>query len=270
MLNNKIVLLTGATDGIGKETAFMLAKEGAILLMHGKRPEKGRAICREIINKTGNKNVSYLNADFCYYNQIIAMSDAIHKQFPRIDIIVNNAGIYEEERIIPDKGPEKTFMVNYLAPFGLSLKLMDLIKKSDAARIINLSSMIHATSIDFDNLNGEKFYNGDNAYSLSKLCNILFTNKLSRELKNFNITVNSMHPGVINTKLLKAGWGAIGDDPIEGAKRIYYLANAEELAGISGMYFMNNNITPSAAISYDESIQDRLWNLSQAMINKLS
>jgi NAD(P)-dependent dehydrogenase (short-subunit alcohol dehydrogenase family) len=159
-------------------------------------------------------------------------------------------------------------MINHLAPFSLTHQVLDLLYQSKKARIINVSSMIHSHSIDFDNLNGEKFYSGDNAYSLTKLMNILFTYALSEKLQKSAITVNALHPGVINTKLLRAGWGAMGGDAIEGAQRIFYLAHSEKLTGITGKYFMNDKATPSAPISYDKTVQKRLWEISDAYMQK--
>ncbi|MEA3317958.1 MAG: SDR family NAD(P)-dependent oxidoreductase [Bacteroidota bacterium] len=267
MLKNKIILLTGATDGIGKQAAFMLAQNGANLIIHGKEIEKGNKIKEDIIKKTGNNNISYFNADFTFFSEIEILSKIIHKQFPHIDILINNAGIYENEKIILNNGVEKNFMVNYLAGFSLTLNLLDLLKKSINARIINVSSMIHANSIDFENLNAEKYYSGDNAYSLTKLCNILFTYELSDILKPENITVNALHPGVINTKLLKKGWGAFGNSVDEGAKHILYLAKSEDVENTSGKYFMNDKPTKSAAISYNKLIRKKLWNLSLKYVN---
>jgi len=262
MLKNKIIVLTGATDGIGKRTAFMLAQNRANLILHGKNLEKGNRIKNEIIQKTNNKNVNYFNADFTSFHQIKILSEAIHKQYPHIDILINNAGIYENEKVYLENGIEKNFMVNHLAGFSLSLQLLDLLKKATHARIVNVSSMIHADSIDFENLNAEKYYSGDHAYSLTKLCNILFTYELSDILKDEKITVNALHPGVINTKLLRAGWGAMGSSVDEGAKRIFYLAHSAKLKKSSGKYFMNDLPIRSAAISYDKSIRRKLWDIS--------
>ena len=270
MLNNKIILLTGATDGIGKQTAFELAERSAVLLMHGKNINKGLGIRDEIIAKTGNTNVFYFNADFSSFQEIEELSMNIHKKFSHIDILINNAGIYENEKIILDRGIEKNLMVNHLAAFSLTLQLLDLIEKSKNARIINVSSMIHASSIDFENLNGEKHYSGDYAYSLTKLCNILFTYELSNKLKNNNITVNALHPGVINTKLLRAGWGGVGNSTAEGAKRIIYLSDSNDVGNITGKYFMNDSTTKSSDITYDENIRKRLWDISLKYSNHKS
>ena len=262
MLKNKIILLTGATDGIGKQTAFELAEKSAILLMHGKNLSKGLKIKDEIIAKTANKNIFYFNADFTSFKEIEKLSNEIHKQFSHIDILINNAGVFENEKVILKNGMEKTFMVNHLATFSLTMKLLDLLEQSKNARIINVSSMAHANSIDFENLNAENYYSGENAYSLSKLCNILFTYELDSKLGNKNITVNAVHPGVINTKLLIAGWGECGNSPDESAKHILYLADTDELNATGGKYFMNDKITKSTDISYNTDIWKKLWNIS--------
>ena len=262
MTKNKTILLTGATDGIGKQTAFRLAEKGVVLLMHGKNNEKGNKIKEEIIAKTKNRNVFYFNADFCSFDEVKSLSDTIHQRFSQIDILINNAGVYEKEKIILKNGIEKTFMVNHLASFYLSLQLLDLLKKQENARIINVSSMIHASSIDFENLNGVKHYSGEEAYSLSKLCNVLFTYKLSSLLSHEKILVNALHPGVINTKLLKAAWGAFGDSAEEGAKRILHLVDSNTAQNSSGGYYMNDRKTKSSPVSYDKEIQNKLWDIS--------
>ena len=263
-------MLTGATDGIGKQTAFALAERGAILLMHGKNSIRGQKIRAQIISKTGNDRVSYFNANFTSFDEINKFSEDIHKDFSHIDILINNAGVYENDKIILDSGIEKSFMVNHLAPFSLTLQLLDLLKKSKNARIINVSSMIHASSIDFENLNGEKYYSGDNAYSLSKLCNVLFTYELSDLLKSEKVTVNCLHPGVINTKLLRAGWSEFGDFTSEGANRLDYLAESGDVKDVTGKYFMNDSITKSAPISYNKNVRKRLWDISLEYLNNKS
>jgi NAD(P)-dependent dehydrogenase (short-subunit alcohol dehydrogenase family) len=153
-------------------------------------------------------------------------------------------------------------MVNYLAHFALTLRLLDLLKNSQNSRIVNVSSQAQAGTIDFDNLNGEKYYDAYNSYALSKLGNILFTYKLADKLKDTHITVNCLHPGVIATKLLHNGWGTGGASLEEGAKTSVFVANDPSLQGISGKYFVNSKLKSSSAISYDKKIQDRLWEIS--------
>jgi len=261
-IKNRIILLTGATDGIGRSTALRLARAGAELILLGKNPEKGYNSKKEIIQQTDNKNISYFNCDFTSFREINTLSDKIHEKYSHIDVLINNAGIYENEKIILKNGTEKNFMVNHLAPFSLTLNLLDSLKKSEQADIINVSSMIHAGSLDFDNLNAGKYYSGDNAYSMTKLCNILFTYELSAVLQDDNIRVNALHPGVINTKLLRAGWGG-GGAPVEnGAKHIIYLLSSDVTADSGGKYYMNDNPTRSAEISYDKIVRKKLWDLS--------
>jgi len=266
MLSGKIILLTGATDGIGLQTANDLAGLNPVLILHGKNADKGKKLKESLVAQTGNNNIYYFNADLSSFKDIENFAETVKNEFSRIDIIINNAGIYESKKIILDTGQEKTFMVNYLSAFVLTLQLLDLLKKSDSGKIINVSSMVHASTIDFENLNGEKFYSGDAAYSLSKLCNILFTYKLADLLKKDNISVNALHPGVINTKLLRAGWGPFGASASEGAARIMFLIRLNQK--ISGKYFENDKDTTSAAVSYDKSIQDKLWNYSVEKANQ--
>jgi len=265
---SKIVLITGGTDGIGSQAALMFAQNGYYVIIHGKDIKKGNKTKEDIIQKTNNQNITYYNGDFISFSEIKQFSEKVHKQYFRIDILVNNAGIYENEKVILGNGIEKNFMVNYLASFYLTLNLLDLIKKAPCGRIINVSSMIHGSDIDFDNLNAEKYYSGENAYSQTKLCNILFTYQLSDILINENITVNALHPGVINTKLLRSGWGSFGNSPIEGAKRIFYLASSKEVRNTSGKYFINDQPTKSTSISYDKSVKNRLWELSLKYIKQ--
>lgn len=268
MLTNKTILLTGATDGIGYQTAIELAKMNPVLILHGKDATKGESIKNQLISDSGNKQIHYFNADLSSFAQINAFIDKIKGQFSHIDILINNAGIYEADKIILENGFEKTFMVNYLSAFHLTLRLLDLLRKSPSAKIINVSSMVHAGSIDFSNLNGNKSYSGDSAYSLSKLCNILFTYELAEKLKDERITVNALHPGVINTKLLRAGWGAMGSSATEGAQRILFLVKDVDET-LTGKYFEHDRETKSADISYDQKTRKDLWNISLSWINNV-
>lgn len=266
----KTILITGATDGIGKATAEMLANEGHEIIIHGRSAEKGKRVCREIQEKTGNDRVEFVTADFQKLSDLKLLTEDLFKRFKKIDILINNAGVFIGQKNILPNGLEETFMVNHLAPFYMTLELLPLIKKSNAARIINVSSIAHASSIDFDNLQSEKNYNGAEAYALSKLGNLLFTHKLANDLENFPITVNAMHPGVINTKLLIAGWGPVGEAIEPAAKRLYYLTLNEELASVSGKYFINNKQTPPAEISLRPEIMDKLWDISLKLIDNIN
>ena len=258
----KRILVTGSTDGIGRQTAFTLAEMGYEVILHGRNEKRGRQVTEEIARQTGNKNLHYFNADFTDFGEVEKLAHEIRSSFEKLDVLLNNAAVFEGYRTILPNGFEKTFMVNYFAPFFLTLKLFDLVGKAEEGRIVNVASMAQAGSIDFDNLNGEKYYDGYNAYAVSKLENVLFTYKLARELKNTTITSNCLHPGVISTKLLHAGWGGGGAPVAEGARNEVYVATAPELKGVTGKYFMNRRESRSSAISYDTKVQERLWQIS--------
>ena len=182
------------------------------------------------------------------------------------DILINNAGIVMAHYTLSADGYEMTFAVNHLAHFYLTLLLLDHLP--EPARIINVASMAHASYIDFDSLNNKAGYDGIEAYSASKLCNILFTYKLARLLEDKReITVNCMHPGVINTKVLRLFWGPIGAPASEGARNEVYLAVSRDTENVSGAYFRDRHPQRSAEISYDKNIQDECWERSLEMLH---
>jgi len=264
-VKNKTILITGSTDGIGKQTALDLAKMGATVLLHGRNPARADKVLHEIKKTTGNNRIGVFIADLSSLKQVRNLSGQVLKKHERLDVLINNAGVYETMHRISEDGFEMTLAVNHLAPFLLTLLLLDLIKKSAPCRIINVSSQVHASSIDFENLNAEKHYSAYEAYSQSKLCNVLFTYELAERLKGTGITVNCLHPGVIDTKLLKAGWGMGGSPVTQGAKTSVYLATAPELSTVTGKYFKNMKPTKSSRISYDAKIRKRLWEISEQL-----
>ena len=258
----KTILITGSTDGIGKQTAFELAGMGHEIILHGRNEMRGLLLQNDIIHKTGNDNIHYFNADFADFDEVTKLADWIKANFKHIAVLLNNAGILSMEKVILPNGLEQTFMINHLAHFSLTLQLLPLLRNAKGARIVNVSSQAQAGTMDFDNLNGEKFYDGYNAYGLSKLENCLFTYKLARELKDSYVSVHALHPGVIATKLLHVGWGS-GGAPIDtGARTTVYVSVSKDLEGKSGLYFVNEKEHKSSAISYDQKIQKRLWQIS--------
>ncbi|MEJ2596355.1 MAG: SDR family NAD(P)-dependent oxidoreductase [bacterium] len=255
----KTILITGATDGIGKQTALELASMGHQILLHGRNSDRAERARDEISHHAGHQQVSYYLADLSDFKSIRQMAEQVRQDHDKIDVLLNNAGVLNMDKVILPNGLEETFMVNHLAHFSLTLQLLPLLKKSQESRIVNVSSQAQVGTIDFDNLNGEKYYDGYNAYGVSKLANCLFTYKLSSALKDTPVSVHALHPGVIATKLLHAGWGG-GGAPVEsGAKTTVYACVSEDLAGKTGLYFVNARPQRSAAISYDVRVQDRLW-----------
>jgi NAD(P)-dependent dehydrogenase (short-subunit alcohol dehydrogenase family) len=193
------------------------------------------------------------------------MAGTVSREFSGLNILINNAGVFEHERILTADGIEQTFAVNHLAGFLLTGLLLDVLKGNSPARIINVSSMTHSSSMNFDNLQGEKHYSGYEAYAASKLANILFSFFLAERLKDSGVTVNCLHPGVINTKLLNAGWGMCGTSVEQGAETSVYLASSPDVEGLTGGYYRDRRPAPPEKICGDRKIQDRLWKLSESL-----
>lgn len=266
-LDNKIVFITGSTDGIGKETAIELVKVGAYVIIHGRNEEKGKKTFDEIKDVTKSKKLDYLWADLTNFNQIREMAKVIHEKVDHIDILINNAGVYMESKKLTDDGFEYTFAINHLSHFLLTNLLLDLIKKGNNSRIVNISSQVQLNKIDFDNLNAEKKYNSYNTYALSKTCNAMFTYDLADRLKDSGVTVNCLHPGVINTKLLNAGFGMIGSGVNVGAENVIFVANSPELKKITGKYFKDKITQKSSRVTYDLDARKKLWEISEKLTN---
>lgn len=261
----KTILITGSTDGIGKEAAIELAAMGHRVIVHGRTSERAQCAADDIRKKSGSATVETVVADFTSLRQVRAMAGEIIRRFPRLDVLINNAGVYMKERILTEDGFETTFQVNYLAHFLLTHLLLDLLKRSAPSRIINVSSMAHHNAkLSLDNLQGEKKYGAYGAYACSKLENILFTYELAERLEGTGVTVNCLHPGVIATKLLRAGFGGFGGSGVEkGAETIVFLATSPKGDSISGKYFVNKEIADSSLASHSRSLRKALWELSK-------
>ncbi len=270
----KTVLITGSTDGIGKQTAVILAQKGFFVLIHGRNKDRCKQTVEEISALTGGKNSDYFVCDLISLKEVLRFSKEVKNRYGNLDVLINNAGVYLKDYILSPEGIEATFQINHLSMFFLTLNLLPVIKPlhAEPARIINVSSTAHASKMDFDSLVQPLKYDGHRAYSLSKLCNILFTFELSEKLKDKNITVNCLHPGVINTKLLRAGWGGIGGffgrGLREGAKTSVYLATSKDVENITGKYFSDSKIAKPQSIAYDKDIRAKLWQLSEELINR--
>jgi len=265
-MEDKIVLITGSTDGIGYQTAIELVKSGYHVIVHGRNREKAELTLKNIQRITNKNNISSVYADLSSFNQIKEMVNDIYDRFNRLGVLINNAGVYSSERNITQEGLEKTFAVNYIAPFLLTNLLIDLLKKGKSSRIVNVASRVHSNQLNFNHLQFETGYTGVKAYARSKTCLILFTYLLADKLKNTDVTVNCLHPGGINTKLLRAAMGFVGATLSEGAETLIYAATAPELETVSGKYFSNNNPTPSKDITYNKEIQRNLWKKTEEIV----
>ncbi|KAA0256934.1 SDR family NAD(P)-dependent oxidoreductase [Deferribacter autotrophicus] len=253
------ILITGATDGIGKTTAIELAKLGYNLIIHGRTSDKLINLQKTIIKDFPNIDIITIKADLSDLAETFEAFNKINN-YP-INVLINNAATFSKNFKYTIDGFEVTYQVNYLSHFLITHILLDNLLSNQPAKIINVSSMAHSNSINITDIKNKLFPSGYEAYSLSKLCNILFTFKLHDILKNKNISVNCLHPGVINTKLLIDNWGPIGSDTFEGYKMIKFVFDLP--IDISGKYFRNFKETKAADVVYDKFIQDELYDITK-------
>jgi NAD(P)-dependent dehydrogenase (short-subunit alcohol dehydrogenase family) len=209
--------------------------------------------------------VEILLADLQSMDQVRRLAEEIQSRTDRLDVLINNAGVYMPEYVQTPDGFEMTFAVNHLAPFLLTHLLLDLLKASAPARIININSVAHGSArVDLENLNAEKKFHPWGAYCLSKLGNLLFTFKLARHLEGTGVTVNALHPGTINTKMLSQ-IGLEGKPVARGAETPVYLASDPEAANITGEYFSQKRIAQPSETSQDPELQEKFWEISREM-----
>jgi NAD(P)-dependent dehydrogenase (short-subunit alcohol dehydrogenase family) len=268
-MDGKTCMVTGCNVGIGKQTALNLAKMGARVVMVCRSPEKGEAAMAEIQAKSGNSQIELMLANLSSMAAIRVLAKEYKASHDKLDVLINNAGVVPWKRSLTVDGMELTFAVNHLAPFLLTNLLLDTIKASAPARIINLTSGLHTGgSIDFDDLQSEKKFGGFHAYKEAKLGVVLFTYELARRLEGTEVTVNTVHPGVIKSSLGRyAPWymriGTFFFKDLEtGAEIPTYLASSPEVKQVTGKYFKNKEQVPSSDESYDEAIAKRLWDVS--------
>jgi len=265
-MNEKNVLITGATDGIGKQTAIKLAGMGANVILHGRSRPRVKAVLNEIRDEIGME-ASYVIADLSSLKKISKMAEELKENYDRLDVLVNNAGVFQREQTFSEDGFEMTFAVNHLAHFALSLQLLPLLRKSKQGRVVTLSSVAHQNSpkFDFTDIQDINAYIDYSAYSLSKLANVLFSKELAYKLAGTKVTSNSLHPGVISTKLLYEGFGISGSSVEKGCLTSVYLVSEKSLSGTSGKYFSDSKEAEPSAYSFDPGIRHNLWDLSEKL-----
>ena len=272
-LSGKVCLITGATSGIGEVTAQELARLGYRVVITARDQAKLESAIARIRSNSGSQVVTGLVADLSSQDQVRSLASKFIDQYDRLDVLINNAGAVYLRRTESVDGIEMTLAGNHLAPFLLTNLLLDLLKHSSPARIINVSSRAHEGQvIDFNDLQYRKNYQFMRAYGKSKLANLLFTYELDRRLPGSEVTVNALHPGFVATNIGgNNGWlvrlfmplirlWAIS--PQEGAETSVYLASSSEVAGVSGKYFYQKHPVLSSAFSRDEDAARRLWDAS--------
>ena len=276
LMKGKVVIVTGGTSGIGKVTAFGLARKGADLILVGHNDERLRTACEEIRRTTGNNAVQPMLCDLSSLEEVRRLAGEFMEKHDRLDVLVNNAGLILRNRKSTVDGYEYTFALDHLAPFLLTNLLLDELMRAAPSRVVTVSSGAHFRGrIHFDDLMLENEWTPDKAYSQAKLANVLFTYELARRLEGTGITANCLHPGTVRTNFGQDFRGAfrIGIalfrlfmiSPEKGGRTSIYLASSPEVDGVSGKYFFKCRPSQSSQESYNLDEAKRLWEESERL-----
>jgi retinol dehydrogenase 14 len=277
-MSGRVVLVTGGTGGIGKATAIGLAALGARVGITGRDLARTGQVAAEIRAASGNPAVDPFAADMSSQAEVRRLAVAVLDAYPRLDVLVNNVGGFWAHRHLTADGLEHTFALNHLASFLLTNLLLDRLKASAPARVVNVSSHVQAEGrIDFEDLQGARAYSGQAAYSQSKLANVMFTNELARRLEGTGVTANSLHPGVVRTNFGaedQAWLFTVVSQVVlpflktsaQGAQTSIYLASSPETDGVTGKFFANKKVKTANMVAYDPAMMARLWQASADLV----
>lgn len=276
----KYSVITGGTEGIGKATVSGLAERGWSVTMIARNPDKAEATAKEIRAKTGNQNVDFIAGDLSSLENVANTAKTVRKKIPKIDALINNAGLMSPERQISKDGYEMNFAVNHLAHVLLTELLLENVKAASQGRIIAVSSKLYRNAKpDLSDLSREKKYSWIQAYADSKLYNIFYAQELADRLQGSGATANSLHPGVVNTSLARDLKGPIGFvfsgiknlffiSPEKGARTSIYLADAPGLEKISGQYFEDRVQVPLSGLALNGELRKRIGEETRKILSK--
>jgi len=277
-MSEKIILITGATSGIGKVAAHAVAANGWYVVLAGRDTQKSRDTAGQIRAATGNEKVDFMTADLSSLKEVRRLAREFNERYSRLDVLVNNAGAYFASRETSVDGYEKTFALNHLAPFLLTNLLLAALARSPSPRVVTTSSAAHqAGRLNFDDLQSSTRYPGLGwtAYANSKLANVFFTYELARRSNGYKYTANTFHPGFVASGFGRNNHGLIGLgvrlsqllalSPEKGAETLVYLASSSEVEGITGKYFSSKKETPSSQLSHDGETAQQLWEASEKL-----
>jgi NAD(P)-dependent dehydrogenase (short-subunit alcohol dehydrogenase family) len=263
------ILVTGATDGLGRRVARELAAKGVSVLLHGRNPERLEATLEELRSQTGSEKANSYLADLSSLAAVRDLADRILSKHDRLAVLVNNAGIIVRERRESEDGYELTFAVNYLSHFLLTRLLLPLLKDSAPARIVNVASA-GQSPVDFSNLMLERGYDAMKAYSQSKLAQVMFTFELAEHLRDTGVSVNALHPAsLMDTKMVQSTFGYTMSTVEEGTEAVVRLAISQEIGGVTGRYFDGTREARANRQAYDPRVRNRLWILSEELCGRL-
>jgi NAD(P)-dependent dehydrogenase (short-subunit alcohol dehydrogenase family) len=278
-VSRKVCVVTGASSGIGLETARVLARQGATVIMGSRGSGSGAQVADQVAKETGSKTVHFMPVDLSSMNDIRRFATELKSGYSQVDVLINNAGIYVSNYTETADGYELTFALNHLGYFLLTHELLGILQQARGARVINVSSEASRMGkIYFDDPMLKERYNGWRAYAQSKLANLMFTFALARRLQGTTVTVNALHPGTVATgfaqnetttglsrlvfRLLRPFFRSAE----KGAETVIYLASAD-INGGTGQYFKDKVPLQAVRAAYDEASQERLWQLSERLTN---
>ena len=277
-LQGSVCLITGATSGIGRASAFELARQGLTVVLIGRNDQKSAKTAEEIISATGNSSVTHLLADLSSQRDIRSLAEQFQSKYSRLDVLINNAGTIAWTRQLSPDGVELTFALNHLSYFLLTNLLLDVLVSSAPARVVNVSSAAHfGATIDLTDVQSSREYRAIRAYRQSKLANLMFTYEMARRIRGTGVTVNAVHPGLVATNLpangklplswianpiLRSGMAMIGKGAKQGSETVVYLATSQQVSGVTGKYFVDCAPASSSPLSLDREAAGQLWNIS--------
>ena len=278
-MQQKNIIITGATDGIGLAAAKEVSKKGYHIGLVGRNPEKGKKAIETIISYSGNENLDFFECDLSLVKNVKSLSVQIKQKYNKVDVLLNNAGGANKKKIITSEGLEKTFATNQMNYFVLSTELLNIISESNDGRIVNVASNAHiGAEVDYGNINSEKSFSAWTSYCVSKLMNIMFTYQLS--LMQDKVSINVLHPGFVDTNIagnegnlikyiVKFGAKMFARTVDNGADSSIYLSTSDEVKGVSGKYFFKCREIKSSRASYSQEDWKKVWELCDNYKNKL-
>ncbi len=278
MMHNKIALVTGANAGMGKVIATKLARQGATVVMVVRNRRKGEEARAEIAEVTGNSSIDVLVADLSSQHSIRQLAKEFQQSYAHLHVLVNNAGAHMQQREGSVDGIEMNLAINHLAAFLLTNLLLDTMRASAPARILNVASNSMTRTINLDDLQSQQKFEPWEAYGQAKLAMVMCGYVLARRLVETGITVNALHPGITATNIIADAAPPIArpfvgiikrflQTPEQGAQTALYLATSPEVEGVTGKYFIKSKQKPSVPISYDEALQERVWDISANLVD---
>ena len=276
-MEDRIVLITGASSGIGKATALELARQKYTLILVSQNERRGTQVIQQIYKELPDAEAEFMPCDLADLSTVRQVAARIQERYSHLDVLINNAGILAGELEITPDGFERSWATNHLGPFLLTNLLLDLVKQAPAGRIINVSSEAHRLGkIEFDAEVNRKKYSAFAAYCNSKLANVLFTYELARRLATTAVTVNALHPGVIASSFGQTGSGVLKaffqifrplmSTPEKGARTVIYLATSPDVKHKTGLYFKNKKELKSSKLSYNQALSQQLYEQSAVQV----